>query len=358
MGRESDRLRTILSLLAQSPMAPASGHRATVGVAEMDDCAVIPLTADLDLVVGSDFVRGTGFFLFQEGVLGFADIGFYLVAANVSDLAAMGASPTGIAVVVRYTPSMTDEQFAAVMEGVVLACRELETPLLGGDTGGYEANVLSAAAFGVCPRGRALLRSGGREGDALFLTGMVGRAAAANAYFTRARRAGTRFEPDAEAALALSWRRVAPAVRQGQALVREGLSRCAIDTSDGLKASARLVAEASRLDAVLFAESIPVDPLATRVAEILGIDPLALSVGDSVDFRLLFSVPAELVERARDLFRERGWDLFRVGELRKTAGSPGAWLEKEGRLLEIPGVEWAQSEVPSIDLLMRDSPPG
>jgi thiamine-monophosphate kinase len=312
------------------------------------------MTSELDLVIGSDFVRGEGFHLFKLRVLSWQDIGYYLIGANASDLAAMGASPLGVVVVLRYTSEMTDAAFEAIMEGVAMACAQFGMPLLGGDTGGYESSVLSAAAFGMCPHGKALLRSRGKAGDLLFVTGTVGRAGAALAYFTRGREEH-RFPREVEEELAHAWRRVTPALDQGKLLVDAALSQCAIDTSDGLKASCRQLAEASGVDAILRPDLIPVDPLSRQVAEALRVDPLALAVGDSVDFRLVFSTSPAQAPRLWKAFDSQGWELYEIGRFATPRGRPGVYLQVDGQLVPMPGVEWAQAETLSIDELRGGS---
>jgi thiamine-monophosphate kinase len=353
MSTEERRIRSILDLLAQYPAKSGSGLNATAGLLALDDCAVIPISSDIDLVFGSDFIRGEGFHLFKRGILSWRDVGYYLVGANVSDLAAMGAAPLGIVVVLRYTSKMTDEDYKEIMEGILMACSDFEIPLLGGDSGGYDSSVLSAAAVGVCPHSKAMLRSQGRAGDALFVTGDVGLAGAALAYFTRAREEGIKLPVEAEEALANSWRRLKPAVKQGLLLVEKGLSRCAIDTSDGLKASCRQLAEASKLDAVLYPDDIPIAPLVRDVADTLKVDPLALAVGDSVDFRLVFSADRDSINEIWQAFKEHNWSLFQIGELVDTLTTPTVYLKTTHGLEPVPGVEWAQSDVMSIDQLRK-----
>ena len=357
MSTEVRRIQSILNLLNQFPAKSGSGLEASVGIPALDDCAVIPFPNDLDLIVGTDFVRGEGFHLFKRKILDWKDIGYYLIGANASDLAAMGASPVGVVVVLRYTSQMTDEDYAQIMEGVLAACSDFEMPLLGGDSGGYECSVLSAAAFGTCPHGKALLRSGGRAGDILMLTGDIGSAGAALAYFTRGREEGVSLPISVEVELTNSWRRVKPALKVGRLLVENSLSRCAIDTSDGLKASCRQVAEASNVDAILYPESLPISSLAHDVARKLRVDPLAFAVGDSVDFRLVFSTPPESVATVRSEFAIRGWQLFEIGHLAQPQSSPTVYLRTEQGLVPVPGVEWAQSETLSVDQLRAQTPP-
>lgn len=340
MTTEERRIELIRAALRQYPAAAASGFDATVGVDMLDDCAVVPLNDAVDLVIGSDFVRGEGFLLFQKGVLSRYDLGHYIVGANASDLAAMGAAPLGLTLVYRYADDTTDAEFQQVLEGVSQACKAFSIPLLGGDTGSYDVSVLAGTAIGICPHDRALLRSRGKPGDALYLTGITGLAAAAIAYYCRCR--PDTLPPGAEDVLADSWRRVSPALLQARHIVDARLSCCGIDTSDGLRRACELLARASGVDAVLTEDAIPIHPLVESVARFIDVDPLDLTLAESVDFRLLFSVPPEHRDELLRQFDRQGWTLYEIGYLTKSHGAPAVYLQSNGRLRTPIALEWSQ----------------
>jgi thiamine-monophosphate kinase len=354
MSVEWDQIRRIAELSRATPASAADGREASTGLAELDDCAVVPFDNGVDLVIGSDFVRGEGFYLFGPGLLDWEAVGYYLIAANASDLAAMGATPTGAVVVFRVPTGMSMADHDATMSGVLRACAEFGMPLLGGDSGGYALSVLSAAAFGTCPSGRALLRRNGRPGEAVYLSGDIGTAAAAVAWFLRGREAGAVLDGDVEESLLAAWRRPQPALELGRLLTAEGLSACAIDTSDGLKAAARQLAEASAADVVFEPDAIPISHEAHRVAEAMGLDPLALAAGDSVDFRLLFTVPGGRADGLEAAVNRAGLTVHQVGRMTKAIGKPGAFLEVAGERAPMPGIEWDHSEQMTIDRLFEE----
>lgn len=350
MSTEDIRIQIAIEEAEKAGVLRSGGLPVLVDITARDDCAVLQISPALDLVIGSDFIRGTEFYLFGEGEISFEDIGWYLVAANISDLAAMGATPAGVVVAIRYARDLSDEEWRAVLRGVCKACSAFDTALLGGDSGGYTANVLSAAAIGTVPHGRALLRSGGLAGDRLFITGSVGLAGAAVAYFYRGRHRGASVAPEVEERLRDSWRRASPAYRQGPWLAESGLCRCCIDTSDGLKAALFEIAARSEVDVVVAPDAVPIDPAANVVANVMALNPMELGMSDSVDFRLLFAIPEAHSERVREYFKRQGWGIHEIGFLRESSGPPRVTAVGD---YEIPGLAWDQSDTATVDRLLK-----
>lgn len=315
-----------------------------------DDCVVIDWPGEFDLLVGSDFVRGTGFRLFQQGKLTLNDIGYFLVAANASDLAAMGAIPIGFLDVLRYTKDMEFDQARHILDGMLEACDAFHLPLIGGDSGGYELSVLSGTALGKCKKGSALLRRNGRPGENVYLSGPTGIAGAANAYFGSD--CDGQLSRSDEEALLLPWKRSKPQLELGMFLVEKGFSRCDMDTSDGLKASIEQLSEASDLTMVIRLEDIPISQLISKVAAVKGFDSRPdlyhYVFSDSVDFHLLFSVPDDKSAAFEAQAQARGFGAFRIGYFtpdHKPEESHA--IGEDGAAVALPGIGWDQSEIPT-----------
>ncbi|MFI6306218.1 thiamine-phosphate kinase [Amycolatopsis thailandensis] len=287
---------TIVPLFARQagefvPISSPDGSRVdlTTGADDQDDCAVFRLAGSHDLVVGSDYIRGPKFRLYEMGHLDEYDLGYYLVAANLSDIAAMGARPIGLLSVVRYPAEMDDALFGFVMKGIRDACAAFGCLNVGGDIGGAERLILSASALGVCPPGGALLRSGAKPGDVVCLTAPTGPAGAAMAYL----RSATPDEAiDRQLPPMLAhWKRPVARIEEGLVLGASGVVTSCQDTSDGLKATLLSIAELSGVGITVDAEAVPVPAGVAAVAAHVGVEPLSLVMGDSVDFELVFTVP-------------------------------------------------------------------
>ena len=218
-----------------------------VGIGD-DGAVVAPLpgieyvmTVDM-LVEGRHFVTGTDP----------ARLGHKTLAVNLSDLAAMGALPR-FALLAVALPDADPAWVAAFMRGFDALARRHDVELIGGDTTRGPRN-LCVTAIGALPAGSALLRSGARAGDAIYVSGTLGDAALALAVADG--RADV--EPRSRAALALRLDAPEPRVALGVAL--RGIASAAIDVSDGLIGDLGHILTESQVGATVDIASVPCSP--------------------------------------------------------------------------------------------------
>jgi thiamine-monophosphate kinase len=317
-----------------------------------DDCAVYDFPGNLSLVIGMDFVRGPGFVLFQEHYLNYFDLGYYLVVANLSDIAAMGATPIGITTVIRYHESLTDEDFSQILQGIKAAAALYQTPIVGGDIGGYTETVLAATAFGITQHGKYLKRRGALPGDLLCLTGEIGLASTALVYFTKARKLGFLLAEEEEAILLRAWRRPVARIREGLVLTQLGVVHVCQDVSDGVKATIDQLAQASSVSFKIDEASLPIHPLTRKVATMLDVDPISVALSASVDFELMFTIsPADLINVQR-VFLLPGTALHVLGEAIPSS-IPSYLLRNDGGKSSVPGVAWDQQVQNVADVILE-----
>lgn len=349
---EPDRLANIVSrMFAGQSGNPAlsvklserASAEVVAGVDAQDDCAVFRFRGDQQLVIGSDYVRGPKFRLYELGVLDDYDLGYYLVAANVSDVAAMGARPIGLVTVVRYPTEMTDDGFANVLRGIRDASRRFGAPNVGGDIGSAERLILSATAFGVCLPGRVLYRSGARPGDVLCVTGSTGIAGAAMGYFRSGRKCAE-IEDRHRERLWASWARPRARVAEGICLGESGLVTSCQDTSDGLRAAIETIAHASEVGAVVDQRRVPLAPEVAAVCGHLDVPVTTYQFGDSVDFELVFSVPSGDVATLHEQFAAQGLGFSVIGDV--VPGTDVALRRTDGSLTPLPGTAWRHAPEP------------
>ncbi|KWV90538.1 thiamine-phosphate kinase [Erythrobacter sp. YT30] len=224
-----------------------------------DDCAVLEVGSETLILTHDAMAEGTHFRSSADPY----DVAWKLVATNLSDLAAKGAEPIGI--LIGYALGENDARF---IEGLRAVLSVYDVPLLGGDT--ISAN--GPQSLGLTAIGRAThtpvpIRSGAIVGDAVYVTGILGRAMLG-------------FDGDPNHAEAFN--RPRPLLSEGKALAPHVTAM--MDVSDGLLLDSWRLARASNVTIQLDSEAVPVaDP--TRRED-------AIRWGD--DYELLFTAPADM----------------------------------------------------------------
>jgi thiamine-monophosphate kinase len=308
------------------------------GVSDFDDAAIVPISEENCLVVASDFVRGSGFTLFKKGYLNYFDVGYYLVAANLSDIAAMGVKPIGLTNIVRYTKDLSNKEFEDILKGIKAACDRYEVIVVGGDIGSYESSVLAATAFGFGKPNQILYRSGAKEGDYLCISGTVGLPFAALMYFDKAKPAGMTLSQSEEELLLKSWQRPIPRIQEAL-LLSEGLvANSCQDVSDGLKATIEQIGKSSNLTFDVYEEKLPIPAVVHKIANYLGVDPIGMASSASVDFSLLFTVPENKLDTCQELFEVQNLRIAVIGKTNKA--DIHQLIKLDGSKNILPGFSW------------------
>jgi thiamine-monophosphate kinase len=306
----------------------------TLGIG--DDAALLDVPAGRRLVVCTDsMVEGVHFLRGTDP----ADLGWKALAVNLSDLAAMGAEPAWalLALSLPAADAGFVERFA---DGFAELARLHRVALVGGDTTqGPLAITITALGF-VAPDA-ALTRAGARVGDAVYVTGTLGDAAAA-LELSLPPPAGTaaihgqelRGAEGGWGRLSQRLRRPQPRVAAGMAL--RGLASACIDVSDGLLADLGHMCEASGVGAELAADALP---LSAPLRAAFGADAcrnFALTGGD--DYELCFAAPPAAAANVETAFAKLGLGVTRIGRI--VAGSRVRALDAGGRVIEPPHAGW------------------
>lgn len=271
-----------------------AGPEVRVGVG--DDAAVLAPTAG-ELVLTTDALVENVHFL--RSPTGARDLGHKAVVVNVSDIAAMGASPRAAVCALTLSESVEAAWVMELFGGMREACDEYALWLVGGDLSrGGEVSIAVTVTGEVAP-GRAVLRSGARPGDRIVVTGELG-GSAAGLRLSRLRTAPS------EQQRALIRRHLRPTARVGEGgvLARHGATAM-MDVSDGLSLDLSRLARASGVGARLELDRVPVAHLAA----------LDDALGGGEDYELLACLPDDdAVESAAAALKEAfGVPLTQVG---------------------------------------------
>lgn len=308
------------------------------GVEKADDCSITQINlgrAAVIMVQTTDFVRGKGFQLATSGsdYMGQKGIGWYLAGANLSDIAAMGAQPQNMKVIYRYPKGAIENDFLEFKQGVTecaaaYGAYQGGTLVVGGDTGSYDTWVAAADATGFTSPNRLLTQDGARSGQLICTTGPTGLAAAARLADTHGFITPDNYDayPDS----INKWQRVHPRVAEGLAITALQGVGGGTDTSDGLYAALRNIAQKSGVVMWIDKQGIPIHGEVAKIAKDADVSggELEVALGGSVDFELLVTIDPDNLDGINRLLGAKGMEgLAVIGEVRRpTDTTPGAYF--------------------------------
>jgi thiamine-monophosphate kinase len=287
-------------LIRQIRRSAGAGKWAVTGIG--DDCAVLRVPPGHELLVTTDFTIENVHFRrdWHRPEL----VGRHCLTRGLSDIAAMGGEPLAAFLSLAVASDVPQKWVNRLLKGLLELAEEFKVPLAGGDTaqsaGGIQADIV---VVGSVPKGKAVLRSGAKAGDQIYVTGELGGSAAALARLAESR-------PVAAAYSRYFHPRPLVRLTVGQWLRRRGVASAMIDLSDGLSTDLEHICEESHVGAEIEAEAIPrarVGPGKKRAAL-----ELALHGGD--DYELLFTSAAAVPPLVA------GVRVTRIGRTTKSAG--------------------------------------
>ena len=293
------------------PLAP---DWVTIGIG--DDAAVVePARGTLDVVTTDTLVEGVHF---ERSFVPPADLGHKTLAVNLSDLAAMGATPRVALLSLVLPAAMAAADLDALVGGMLALADRHRVALVGGNiTRSSGPLVLGMTAIGALRRRKVLARAGGRPGDELWVTGTLGGAAAGLACLLRNPAGPPTKDADLTGGIE-RYRRPEPRVRIGALLGRNRAAHAAVDLSDGLGDGLRQLTRACGVGAVVDGAMVPIDEGARRWFDTHGIAPLDAAIAGGDDYELLVAAPRAHRRRVAAVSRlARGVPITRIGELTK-----------------------------------------
>jgi thiamine-monophosphate kinase len=307
--------------------------RTDVALGIGDDAALLRVPAGAELVQTTDALVSGAHFLADDDP---EAIGHRLLAANLSDVAAMGGEPAW-ALLSLTLPSADEAWLAAFARGFGLLARAQGVALVGGNLarGPLQA---SLTLSGFVPAGQALRRSGARAGDELWVSGSPGEARAGLGLRHPQLRAAplpgaAGLDGRTRAALVARWER--PEARVSLGIALRGLASAAIDVSDGLWVDLGRLAAASGCGALIDEESLPVSA-ALRAAA--GQEAVRELLAGGEDYELCVAAPPAQAAGLQAAAAAAGVPLARIGRL---APGTGIQLRRGGAVTQFssPGFD-------------------
>ncbi len=273
--------------------------RVAVGIG--DDAAVLDPVEGQQVACVDQIIDGVDF---DSGQHALCDAGYKAMAVNLSDIAAMGATPTAALVTLALPTPDATKIAGEVYEGILEAAAEFGVAIAGGDLSTYDGPLaITITLLGALARDAAWLRSGACEGDAILLSGAVGGSLR-----------GRHLRPQPRIKLAHEIRKVASVT-------------AAIDISDGLSLDLDRLCAASGVGAELDTEKIPIHQDAIELSTTSGRTPFEHAWSDGEDFELILTMKQSDADRV--LAAQFGVAISQIGN---TVGRAGLWQRTGGKL--------------------------
>lgn len=290
-------------------------HRNDVNKGIGDDAAIITVPIDHDITITTDtLVSGVHFY---PSVSAF-DIGFKALAVNLSDLAAMGATPAWITLALTL-PTVDTAWLEGFSEGLFTLANRYQVQLIGGDITHGPLSI-TIQALGLLPKGQALLRSNAKIGDHIYVTGTLGDAGLALVHTQQK----VHLNPNLRGAPLTKLHQPEPRLATGRALL--GIANAAIDISDGLAADLNHILIASHVGAIVNVDQLPLSPELQQSIPHESAIELALTAGD--DYELCFTVSPPHIPRLEKALSSIACRYTCIGEI---TAQPGLHLyNKQG----------------------------
>ncbi|MBI4298961.1 MAG: thiamine-phosphate kinase [Chloroflexi bacterium] len=322
----------LISLLAKlvakesqtaAEIAGDAGFRLLLGIG--DDAAAWRNPPSTELFTTDTMVEGVHFVLER---IGWRDLGWKIMAANYSDIAAMGGTPLYSIITLGLRDETSVEGIVDMYRGMLAVAGEYGGAIVGGDVVRSPTLFVTAALTGAT-EGGIMTRSAARPGDQVAVTGSLGSSAGGLRMILQ----GLSFRSEVASHLLEAHHRPRPRIAQARILKDIGVL-AAMDISDGLVDDLSKICQASGVEGVVHAEKVPMSPL---LEEAFPTDSLSLALGGGEDYELLLTAPDATMKKASHALDV---PVSVIGEI--ISGEPGrvTALDKEGHAKHVPKRGW------------------
>lgn len=298
----------ISTFFNQPGLSPDSEQSQNLPLAIGDDCALLDIPVDKQLAVSMDvLVADVHFPLTGDANL----IAQKALAVNLSDLAAMGATPLAFTLGLML-PSVDEQWLSGFSEGLRHSASKYACPLIGGDMS-KGSLAISIQVHGLIDKGCALRRNGAKVGDKVYVTGSLGEAGLALLYFKGQL---SDISSATKERILQAYYKPSPRLKAGQLSIQ--YANAAIDISDGLLADLGHIAQQSKVKIIVELDKVP---LSENVEGLLGKKialEYALSAGD--DYELALVVPEEKSQEMEVEFTRLGLPFYCIGSVTQGLG--------------------------------------
>jgi thiamine-monophosphate kinase len=322
----------LIERLRKKLLAPHDGVIMGVG----DDTAILKQASDRYLLATCDAQVEGKHFLRRKATP--YQIGRKALAVNLSDIAAMGGTPT-YALVSLGLPNELEVEFVdELYRGLTDEAKQFDVSIVGGNLSGANQLFVDVTLLGEIDPRHLLLRSTAKEGDVVLVTGDLG-AASVGVDVLMAERP-IPISPKAREFVLEAALTPTPRVQIGQLIARSGLASAMIDISDGLAADMGHICDESNVSVRLFAEPLPITSQTVEAAAAVGRDPLDPGLHGGEDYELLITAPHAHAEKLIELAQtQTGVPLTVIGDIIPKSEAR-TFIRGNGRMIPLHNRGW------------------
>ncbi len=275
-----------------------------------------PSTGQGILTTTDMLVEGVHFDLAYTSAL---DLGYKSLAVNLSDLAAMGATPSCVYLSLALPAQLEKVWLESFVDAFLLLAKEHGVQLAGGDTVQADQMVISVTLCGLALKGEPIQRGGAQIGDDIYLSGTVGDSCLGLKLLQGDLQVPAVFEESSDF-LKNRHLRPSPQVVLGEMLAASGVVSAMLDVSDGVVADlGHLLTASGNFGAELEASGLPLSPAAHSFLEADRVDYVTLLTGGE-DYELLFTASSKQRAKIETIAAEAAVNLTRIGRITQAEG--------------------------------------
>ena len=283
-----------------------------------DDAGAIKWESEWLVVTNDMLVRTTD----VPDIMTPEQVGFKVFTMNVSDVAAMGATPIGFLFSIGVPRDFEMEYLEGISRGIAKASEFYRTPIISADTNEACDLIIDGIALGKTKR--LLTRSSAKIRDLVCVTGDIGRALAGLKVYFESLEVGERTRK------VLYEKLLEPKARVKEGVVLGRYANSAIDISDGMSKELHLIAKMSGVKILIDSEKLPIRKEVFEVADLLGLDPIEIALASGEEFELIFTIPEKHLDKL-------DFDFTVIGRVEK---GEGVYLRRYEKIEKMPILGW------------------
>ena len=289
-----------------------------------DDAAAWQGDASIQLATVDSFIQDVHF---PSGIASWQELGWKAMAANLSDIAAMGGAPRYALASLALPEDTEVDNVKNLYTGMLDLAQQYGVVIIGGDLSRAPLIIITITVLGNSQKKPILTRSAAKPGELIAVTGYLGAAAAGLEMLKKK----LQFDPQATACFKQAFLHPSPRIAEGQLLLEQGV-KTAIDLSDGLISDLSQIGKASKVGARVEVDRVPVEP---AVKAGFGERALELALAGGEDYELLFTAKAEVIDKVR---QSASCPITVIGEI--VAGKGVTVVDRQGNPIKLGKAGW------------------